>query len=134
MRVEKYYYSDANKPESDIQNTEKFQSFTQLSASSQSLAREIGANLFMDTDDHAGWITFICDVLSFKGAAKQAMQQLADVADEVTIRASVDTGANSPADRHRSGSAWRPADRSHLRYRRQRHRAQIGRASCRERV
>ena len=93
MRVEKYYYSDANKPESDIQNTEKFQSFTQLS-----LAREIGANLFMDTDDHAGWITFICDVLSFKGAAKQAMQQLADVADEVTIRASVDTGANSPAD------------------------------------
>lgn len=52
----------------------------------------------MDTDDHAGWITFICDVLSFKGAAKQAMQQLADVADEVTIRASVDTGANSPAD------------------------------------
>lgn len=98
MRVEKYYYSDANKSESDIQNTEKFQSFTQLSASSQSLAREIGANLFMDTDDHAGWITFICDVLSFKGAAKQAVQQLADVADEVTIRASVDTGANSPAD------------------------------------
>ena len=77
MRVEKYYYSDADKPESDIQNTEKFQSFTQLSASCQSLAREIGANLFMDTDDHAGWITF---------------------ADEVTIRASVDTGANSPAD------------------------------------
>lgn len=54
MRVEKYYYSDANKPESDIQNTEKFQSFTQLSASCQSLAQEIGANLFMDTDDHAG--------------------------------------------------------------------------------
>lgn len=98
MRVEKYYYSDANKPESDIQNTEKFQSFTQLSASCQSLTREIGANLFMDTDDHAGWITFICDVLSFKDAAKQAMQQLADIADEVTIRASVDTGANSPAD------------------------------------
>lgn len=98
MRVEKYYYSDASKPESDIQNTEKFQSFTQLSASCQSLAREIGANLFMDIDDHAGWITFICDVLSFKDAAKQAMQQLADVADEVTIRASVDTGANSPAD------------------------------------
>ena len=86
MRVEKYYYSDANKPESDIQNTEKFQSFTQLSVSCQSLAREIGANLFMDTDDHAGWITFICDVLSFKDAAKQTVQQLADVADEVTIR------------------------------------------------
>lgn len=98
MRVEKYYYSDNNKPDTAIKNTEKFQSFMQLSASCQSLAQEIGANLFMDTDDHAGWITFICNVLSFKDATKQTMQQLADAADEVTIRASVDTGANSPAD------------------------------------
>lgn len=98
MRVEKYYYSDANKSKSDIQNTEKFQLFTQLSASCQSLAQEIGANLFMDTDDHAGWITFICNVLIFKDAAKQIVHQLAVASDEMTIQASVDTGANTPTD------------------------------------
>ena len=98
MRVEKYYYSDIHKLNSTIENTEKFQSFTQLSAPCQSLAQEIGANLFMGTDDHAGWITFICNVLSFKDATKQTMQQLAAAADEMTIQASVDTGANTPTD------------------------------------
>lgn len=98
MRVEKYYYSDIHKLNAAIENTEKFQSFTQLFASCQSLAQEIGANLFMGTDDHAGWITFICNVLIFKDAAKQIVHQLATASDEMTIQASVDTGANSPAD------------------------------------
>lgn len=98
MRIEKYYYSDTDSQTPTVQNTDKFQLFHQLSSHCESLAQEIGANLLVDTDDHAGWITLICDAFSFKDSVKHTILQLAEQADEITIQSSVDTGEHSPAD------------------------------------
>ena len=98
MRIEKYYYSDTNSQTPIPQNADKSQIFHQFTSCCQSLAQEIGANLLVDTDDHAGWITLICDAFSFKDSVKHTILQLAEQADEITIQPSVDTGEHGPAD------------------------------------
>lgn len=100
MRIERYYYSNPNaiSGKESIYDTEKLTVFHQLEEPCQSLAESLGANLFMDTDDHAGWIIFVCDSLNFKNHNQKVFQHIAELADEITMRPSVKTGENSPAD------------------------------------
>lgn len=100
MRIERYYYSNPNaiSGKESIYDTEKLTVFHQLEEPCQSLAESLGANLFMDTDDHAGWIIFVCDALNFKNHNQKVFQHIAELADEITMRPSVNTGENSPAD------------------------------------
>ena len=94
MRIEKFCYSDSN----EMHMEEKSALFHELEPMCQSLAERLGSNLLMDTDDHAGWIIFVCDTFSFKNRDKQELQHLANLADEITIQPSVNTGDNSPTD------------------------------------
>ena len=100
MRIERYYYSNPNaiSGKESIYDTEKLTVFHQLEEPCQSLAESLGANLFMDTDDHVGWIIFVCDALNFKNHNQKVFQHIAELADEITMRPSVNTGENSPAD------------------------------------
>lgn len=100
MRMESYYYSDPNtiSENESIYDTEKLNTFHQLKETCQSLAKNLGANLCMGMDDHAGWMIFVCDTLNFKNNDQKVFQHLAELADEITIRPSVNTGENGLTD------------------------------------
>lgn len=104
MRVEKYYYSDAQEHISReerlslMEQPEKKKQFYELIPMCQTLAQNIGANLQMGDDDHAGWAIFVGNPLNFKKANKQDLNKLIELSDEVNMRPSVDVQENSPTD------------------------------------